>query len=110
MHQHLVVALRHTHRGEDRAGRVRAHQEVDLVHGDQLLVERAREVGLGLVVLDDPFDLAAEQSAALVELLDVDLAHHFVNEAGGGERPGERQRAADADRRLRALRHRAGAR
>ena len=62
MDQHLVVALRHAHRRQDRAGRVRAHQQIDLVDGDELLVERAREVGLRLVVLDDPFDRPAEQA------------------------------------------------
>ena len=106
--EHLVVALRDAHRRQDRAGGVRPHQQVDLVGGDQLLVERAREVGLRLVVLDDPLDLPAEQPAALVQLLDVDLADDLVHEARGGERPGQRQRAADPDRRLRALRERAG--
>ena len=33
--EHLVVALRDAHRREDRAGRVRAHQQVDLVDGDR---------------------------------------------------------------------------
>jgi len=100
MHQHLVVALRHAHGGEDGTGRVRAHQEVDLVGGDELLVQGAREIGLGLVVLDDPFHLPAEQAAALVELLHIDLADHLVHERGLRQRPGERERAADADRRL----------
>ena len=108
MDEHLVVALRHAHRREDRAGRVRSHQQVDLVGGDQLLVQRAREVGLRLVVLDDPLDLPAEQPAALVQLLDVDLANDLVHETGRGERARQRQRAADADRRLRALREHAG--
>ena len=98
MHQHLVVALRHAHRREDGAGGVRAHQQVDLVGGDQLLVQRARQVGLGLVVLEHPLDRPAEQAAALVELLDVDLADELVDLRRGRERPGQRQRAADADR------------
>ena len=67
VHQHLVVALRHAHRRQDGAGRIRPHQQVDLVGGDELLVQRAREVGLGLVVLQHPLDRAAEQAAALVE-------------------------------------------
>jgi hypothetical protein len=60
--QDLVVALRHAHRGQDRAGGIRTHQQVDLVDGDELLVERSREVGLRLVVLDDPLDRAVPAS------------------------------------------------
>jgi len=67
----------------------------------QLLVERAREVGLGLVVLHDPFHRAAEQAVLLVQLLDEDFADHLVHERRGRERPGQRERAADADRRAR---------
>jgi hypothetical protein len=99
--QHLVVALRHAHCRQDRAGRVRAHQQVHLVGGDELLVQRARHVGLGLVVLDDPFDRPAEQAAAFVQLLDVDFAHQLVDLRGRRQRAGQRQRAADAYRRLR---------
>ena len=123
--EHLVVALRDAHRRQDRAGRVRPHQQVDLVDGDELLVERAREVGLRLVVLDDPLDRPAEQAAALVELLDVDLADELVDErrsrraarsapaccrcgSAGRQAParapapgdGERERAASAARRV----------
>ena len=97
----LVVALRDAHRRKDRAGRVRPHQQVDLVDRDELLVERARELGLRLVVLDDPLDRAAEQTVLLVDLLDVDFADELMDERRGRERPGERQRAADADRRTR---------
>ena len=104
VHEHLAVALRHAHRREDRAGGVGPHQQVDLVGGDQLLVEGAGEVGLRLVVLDQPFHLAAQQAAARVELLDVDLAHQLVGQGGRRQRPGQRQRAADADRLLRRLR------
>ncbi len=108
VHQDLVVALRHAHRREDRAGGVGAHQQVDLVGGDELLVERARQVGLGLVVLDDPLDLPAEEAAALVELLDVDLADQLVDLRRRRERPGEGERAADAHRRARLRERQAG--
>ena len=64
MDEHLVVALRDAHGREDCAGRIRPQQQIDLVDGDELLVERAREVRLRLVVLDDPLDRPAEQAAA----------------------------------------------
>ncbi len=96
--EELVVALRDRHRGEDRARRVRAHQQIDLVDGDELLVERAREVGLRLVVADDPLDGPAEETVLRVQLVDVDLADDLVHLPGRGERAGERERAADADR------------
>jgi len=101
MDQHLVVALRDAHRRQDRAGRIRAHQQVDLVHRDQLLVQRPRQVGLRLVVLDDIFDRAAEQPVLLVDLRDEDVGDQLMDDAGRSERTGQRQRAADADRRAR---------
>ena len=108
MDEDLVVALRDAHCREDRAGGVRTHQEIDLVDGDELFVERPREVGLRLIVLDDPLDRAAEQSVLLVDLFDVDLAHELVDERRGRERPRQRRRAADADRRAGRRRGRAG--
>src|SRR5437867_13354471 len=84
----LVIALLDAHRREDRAGRIGSHQQIDLVGRDELLVERTRKIGLRLVVPDDPFDLTTKQTAALVELLDVDLADDLVDEARRGERPG----------------------
>jgi hypothetical protein len=104
VHEHLVVALRHAHRGENRAGRVGADDQIDLVDRDELLVERAREVGLGLVVPHHPFDRPAEQAVAAVDLVDENLADHLVHQAGRGEGSGERERAADADRRSRRRR------
>ena len=99
--EHFVVALRDAHRREDVRRRVRAHHQVDLVDGDELLVERAREIGPRLVVLEHPLHGAAEQAVFPVELLDIDLAHDLMDEPGRGERPGERKRASDADRRAR---------
>ena len=96
--EQLVVALRDTHRRQDRARRVRADDEIDLVDGDELLVERARELGLRLVVADDPFDRPPEQTVLRVQLVDVDLADDLVDLPGRGQRSGERERAADADR------------
>jgi hypothetical protein len=40
----------------------------------------------------------SQQAVLLVELLDVDVADDLVNERGGRERPGQRERAADLDR------------
>ena len=59
---------------------------------------RARS-GLDWSSLTHPLDRPAEQAAALVELLDVDLADDLVHLRGGRQRPGQRERAADADRR-----------
>ena len=74
--------------------------EVDLVLGDQLLVERADLRLVGLVVADDPLHLPAEQPAAGVEPLDERLAGDLVDDAGRGERAAERQRRPDHDRPL----------
>ena len=97
--EHLLVALRHAHRGDDGAGGIGAHQEVDLVDRDELLVERAGHLRLGLVVEQHPFHGTAEQAVALVQLLDVDLGGDLVQERGRGEGTRQRERAADLDRR-----------
>ena len=101
MHEDLVVALRHTHRREDGAGRVRAHQQIDLVDRDQSLVEAPGDLGLGLIVEKDPFDGPAEQSAAPIHLVDVDLAGDLVQERCRGERAGQCERPSDPHGRAR---------
>jgi hypothetical protein len=106
VHQHLAVALGHAHGREDGARGVGSHEQFDLVGGDQLLVQGAGQIGLGLIVTADPLHLATEQATACVELLDVNVAHQFVRQAGGRQRPGQGQGAADANRR--ALRACAG--
>ena len=98
VNEQLLIALRHAHRGDDRAGRVGPHQQIDLVDGDQLLVERAGDLGLGLVVQQHPSHGAAEQAVVPVQLLDVDLGGDLVQERGCGDGPRERERAADPDR------------
>ncbi len=106
MDEQLLVTLRHPHRGDDASRRVGAHQQVDLVHRDELLVETSRHLGLGLIVEQDPFDGTTEQTVVAVQLLDVDLGGDLVQERGRRERAGERQGAADLDRRARGRRHR----
>src|SRR5262245_44660733 len=59
-----------------------AHLEVDLVDGDELLVEAARHLRLGLIVEQDPLDGASEQAVGAVQLLDVDLGGDLVQERG----------------------------
>jgi hypothetical protein len=103
VHQRLVVALGHAHGRKNGARGIRADEQVDLVGRYQLLVQRAREVGLGLVVLQHPLDRAPQQAAALVERLHVDLARELVHEPRGRQRPRERQRAAHADGLARGL-------
>ena len=101
--EHLAVALGDRHGREDGARGIGPDQQVDLVDRDQLLIERAREVGLRLVVEQHPFDRPAEQAAALVEVLDIHLADDLVDHGGRGERAGQRQGAADTDRLARRL-------
>ena len=96
--EHLLIALGDAHGGDDRARRVRAHQQVDLVHRDELLVERARDLGLGLIVEQHPLHRPAEKAVGSVQLLDVNLAGDLVEQRRRGERSGEGQRAPDPDR------------
>ena len=93
----LVVALGHAHGREDAAGRVGPDDQVDLVDRDQLLVEASGEIGLGLIVEQHPLHRPPQQSVALVQLLDEDLARELVQERGRGQRAGERERPPDAN-------------
>jgi len=52
-----------------------------------------------LIVPDYPFHRTAEQAVLLVQQLDVDLTGDLVDDRGSRERPGEREGAADPDRR-----------
>ena len=97
VHQHLVVTLRHTHGRQNRTRGIGPHQQINLVGRHQLLVHGARQVRLGLVVFHDPLDLAAQQATTRIELLHVNFADQFVRQGRGRQRPGQGQRAADAD-------------
>ena len=99
--EELAVFLGHRHGREVSGGRVRADDEIHLVHRDQPLVERARDLGLGLVIEQDIFDRSSEQPVALVELLEVDLGGDLVDDRGRAERPRQGERSADPDRRPR---------
>ena len=79
-------------------GGVGAHHGVDLVLGDELLVELDRGGGHGLIVVDDELDLASEQPALGVHLLEQMLIALLLIAAGLGVRAGERHRRADLDR------------
>jgi hypothetical protein len=92
----VVVALGHGHGREDRGGPVGADQEVDLVDGDETLVERPGDVGLRLVVEQHPFDGPTEQTVPPVHLLDGDLAGDLVQHRRRAEGAGQGQGAADA--------------
>ena len=89
--EHLVVALGDAHRGEDRRRAVGAEDEIHLVRGDELLVKRARHVGLRLIVLQHILDRPAQEPAGIVQLLDENLAGQLVHEPGLREGAGERQ-------------------
>ena len=65
---------------------------------DQLLGGRDRLGRVGLVVLDDELDLAAEHAAGLVDLVLGDLGALRDVVAGRRERAGQRLRDADLDR------------
>ena len=101
MHQHFIESLRHPHGRENSASCIGPHQQIDLVGRHHLLVKSARQFRFGLVVFHDPLHLAAQQPTPGIELLDVNFPDEFVRECRGGQRPGQRQRAADSHRRTR---------
>src|SRR6185295_6689105 len=89
LREDVSVPLRHGHRGEDVGGGVGTHEEVDLVLRDELLVERGDLRLIRFVVADDPFDLAAEQPAGLVQPVDELPAGDLVDLTGGCKRPAQ---------------------
>jgi hypothetical protein len=95
--EQLALALGHSHRRQDRTGRIRSDDKVD--PGGESVVEGAGQVGLRLVVEQHPFDRAAEQPVSLVDLLEEDLSGELVNEPGRGEGTGQGERGADSNRR-----------
>ena len=92
------VALSDLADGQRRAGVHRAGQEIDLRHLEELLGFLHRDVGVGLLVLVDRLDLAPEDAALVVDLLDrqVDAPLHLLADARVGA--GQRRDDADLDR------------
>ena len=78
----------------DRA-RIGREQHVDLVLGDQLLVELDGGLGVRLVVEQHELDLVAEQAAPAVHLVDPHLDRVHLPARRLGEAPGLRDRPAD---------------
>lgn len=66
----LLVALGDGHAGEDRRGAVRPENQIHLVGRDQPLVERARDIGLRLVVEQNILYRPTQQPALGVDLVD----------------------------------------
>ena len=94
-----MVALGHGHGGEDSRGAIGAENQIDLLAGEQALVERARDLGLRLVVEQKQFDRPPEKTALRVDMRDRYVADDLVNEPGLRQGTGERERLADAHRR-----------
>ena len=97
MNQNLVVALGHAH-GRQNIGRgVGTDQQINLVNGDDLFVQGARQVGPGLVVFEHPLDRATQQTVFLVQLFNVNFADQLVYQGGGRQRACQGQGATHFD-------------
>ena len=109
-HEDDLVLLRD--RRDSRAfGRgERAEQEIDVVAQDQIARDAHRLVGVALGVTRDELDLAAEDAAFGVDLLDEHLRALHRRLADQRARPRQDHRIADADGflRLRLGRHEEG--
>jgi len=93
-HHDLVFPAQRQHRGAD-SGRPHAHDRLHLVDVDQLARATHAGLGVGLVVLGEIFELAPEQAARGVDLIDHCLMRHAAvrpeRRAGAGERDEARQ-------------------
>ena len=72
---------------DDQIGRV-AHENVHLVHIQELGVDAGHSCSIGLVVIVDQLDRAAEQAALGVDLLYPDLFREKMRLAGRGKAAG----------------------
>ena len=97
-HQQQAALLDERHERRGRHRRVGREQQIDLVDVDQLGVDRRRLRCTRLVVIDDEFDLAAEQAALGVDVVAPDLDAELRSLAAAREAAGLRHRHADLDR------------
>ena len=101
-HQQQAALLdqRHDRRGGHSA--VRRDEQIDLVDVEQLGVDPRRQRGVGLVVVNDELDPAAEQAALGIDVIDPHLQREQRRFSAGAQRAGLRHAHADLDgRRLR---------
>ena len=80
--------------------RIGRKQQIDLVDVDQLGVDRRRLGSARLVVIDDQFDLAAEQSTLGIDIVAPDFDPQQRSLAATRKAAGLRHRHADLDWRL----------
>ena len=99
-HQQQAALLDQRHERRRRHGRVGREQEIDLVDIQQLRIDRRGLRSARLVVIDDEFDLAAEQATLGVDVVAPDLDAEQRSLAAAGETAGLRHAHADLDRRL----------
>ncbi len=96
-HHHLVVPAQRQHGGAD-GGRPHAHDRLHLVDVDELARGADAGLGIGLIVLGEVLELAAEKAARRVDLID----HRLMRQPAVGTerraRTGKRHQAGDPDR------------
>ena len=102
-HHHLLALHDHRHRRYDQIRRG-AHDEVDFVDINELCVDAGNSGGVGLVVVIDELNRAAEKAAVAVDLFGPDLLRQQMGLSGGGKPAGQRYAKADLDRLLRMSR------
>ena len=96
-HHHLVFPAERQHRAADR-GRPHAHDRLHLVDVDQLARAAHAGFGVGLVVLGEIFELAAEQAARGVHLIDHSLMRDAVVRSERRARAGQGNKTCEPDR------------
>ena len=98
--QQQAALLDQRHDRRRRHGRIGREQEIDLVDVQQLRVDRRSFRSARFVVIDDKFDLAAEQATLGVDVVPPDLDAEQRSLAAARETAGLRHAHADLDRRL----------
>jgi hypothetical protein len=103
-HEHELALHHERHRRRDDVGAVARHDHVHLVHVEELGVDAGHRCRIGLVVVVDQLDLAAEQAAPGVDVLRPDLHRDQRGLAVARERAGQAHAEADLERLLRGRR------
>ena len=104
--QQELALHRDRHGRGDDVGPVSRHDQVHLVHVEQLGVDARHRGGVGLVVVVNELDLAPEDAALGIDVVAPDLHRDQRRLAVARERAGEAHAEADLERLLRQRRSR----
>ena len=96
MNEHFVVTLG-DHKGrQNRTRGIGAHEQIDLVAVQELLIKGSGHFWFGLIVLQNPLNATTQEASSFVDVLHCNLTRQLVHNPRGGQWASERQGATNA--------------